>query len=69
MSAKLKFSLFPLKSFRFSYLITWAAAQEEEMPCDFHQTTGPGGTGPRLEMPVKCQRDKMHRYAETAKKM
>lgn len=39
------------------------------MPCDFHQTTGPVGIGPWLEIPVKRQCDKMHKYAERAKKI
>jgi len=39
------------------------------MPCDFHQTTGSVGIGLRLQTAVKRQCDKMHRYAERAKKM
>lgn len=66
----MKFTAFSLwKAFPFTYLITWAATQEEEMPCDFHQTTGLVGIGPWLEIPVKRQCDKMHKYAERAKKI
>lgn len=39
------------------------------MPCDFHQTTGPVGIGPKLGILVKRQCDKMYRYAESAKKI
>lgn len=46
--------------------MAWAVTQED-MPCDFHQTTDPVGIGPKLEIPVKRQSDKMHRYTESAK--
>lgn len=74
MSTKLKFTVFSfLKSIPpfmapFTHLITWAASQKEEMPRDFHQTTGLVGIGPRPQIPVERQWNRMHRSAKSAKK-